>query len=232
MKRIIFAIILGLGLVAGWQSVRAQSEEMPAPKPPYLAPVPNYGHWKVTFKYGKIASPESATASTSTPLAAPSSSPEASDATSPIAIETIKTGDLIGTTLTFPDGTTKEYTCRGNWVLNSSAQGAQLHIASSTSLPYPYFSSGYILLDGVKVDPSTFMDTAKHNGLLAFHYKSGDVDVWIDPTSMLPLAAKQDGVEVDYQFLPRPTTPFPIPADQAALLKKEQQADAATRAMR
>jgi hypothetical protein len=237
---VVVVVVVGLGLLVGSHMARAQSDDLPVPKPPYLAPVPKYGHWKVTFKYGKISSPETTGASASTssatpPPASPAPQPETLEApnpTLPAAIDTIKTGDLSGVTLTFGNGITKEYTCQGDWVLNSSPEGAQLSIASSMSLPYPYYTIGFILLDGVKIDPSTFRETAKHDGVIAFHYKSGDVDVWIDPASMLPLAAKQDAVEVSYQFLPRPTEPFSIPADQAALLKKERQADAATRAMR
>ncbi|HEY0256511.1 MAG TPA: hypothetical protein VGC39_03630 [Candidatus Methylacidiphilales bacterium] len=226
MKPLLFAIIVGLGLMASLEMTRAQTEEVPAPQPPYIQPVPDYGHWKVTFKY-KDAAPSVTVAASSVPAPAPSPS-----SNMPTAIETIKTGDLRGVTLTFPDGTTKEYTCQGDWALNSSAKGAQLSIASSTSLPYPYYTTGFILLDGVRINPATFKGAMKYNGTIAFHYKSGDVDVWIDPTSMLPLGAEQEGVEVSYQFLTPPPRPFPIPKDQADLMKKERDASAATRAMR
>jgi hypothetical protein len=229
MKRVFFAVLLGMGLTASLEITEAQTDEVPSPQPPYLAPVPDYGHWKVTFKY-KEAAPANTPGDTGSPAAAPPA-PSVSSGL-PTTIETIKTGDLRGVTLTFTDGTSKQFTCQGDWVLNSSAKGAQLSIASSTSLPYPYYTTGFILLDGVKVNPSTLQETAKHEGIMAFHYKSGDVDVWIDPTSMLPLAAKQDGVEVSYEFLTPPPRPFPIPKDQADLLQKERAAAQATSAMR
>jgi hypothetical protein len=73
---------------------------------------------------------------------------------------------------------------------------------------------------------------AMHNGVPAFHYKSGEEDIWIDVGSMLPLTAKKNGVEADYQFLTPPPRPFVIPKDQAALLQKEQAAYQSTRSMR
>ena len=83
-----------------------------------------------------------------------------------------------------------------------------------------------------KIDLTTFKEAALHNGVMAFHYQSGNVEVWIDPDSMLPLTVKQPGVEASYQFLTPPPQPFDIPKDQAALLKKEEQAVESTRAMR
>ena len=71
-----------------------------------------------------------------------------------------------------------------------------------------------------------------HDGALAFHYKNGQTDVWIDPATMYPVTVKTPDIEVAYQFLPPPPKPFDIPKDQADLLKKEQDADKAVRSMR
>jgi len=231
MKRKFLAILIGLGLMAGLEMAPAQTAEKPAPRPPYLADVPDYGHWIVTFKYTPDASTGAAGSTTGGPGADGAKPPTAPDG-SLTAIETIKTGDLRGVTLTFGDGTSKQFTCQGDWVLCSTPKGPQLGFATSTSRPYAYYTAGFILLDGVKIDPSTFKEASPRNGVLAFHYKSGDVDVWIDPGSMLPLAAKQNGVEASYAFLTPPPKPFDIPKDQESLLKKEQSAYKATRAMR
>jgi hypothetical protein len=229
MKPIFFAIIMGLGLTTGPQMVRAQAEEKPTPKPPYLAEVPDYAHWTVTFKYGTSNGPASAAGGTGADAAKP---PVAQNGF-PTMIETIKTGNLRGVVLTFADGSTKQFTCQGDWVLSSTSKGAQLSMASPSRLPYVYYTTGFVLLDGMTIDMSTFKEAAEHNGVMAFHYKSGDVDVWIDPNSMLPLGAKQNGVvEVFYQFLTPPPRPFDIPKDQADLMKKEQKADEAVRSLR
>jgi hypothetical protein len=235
MKKTLIAIFIGLNLVADVETARAQIEEIPVPKPPYLAPVPDYGHWMVKFKYKQAGPPSAAVgapaAATDTPPPAPAA-PAPPDEESPVSIETIKTGELRGVTLTFADGTSKQFTCQGDWVLNSTPNGPQLSIAMPTALPYPYYTTGFIMLDGAKINPSTFKEAAKHNGVMAFHYHSGDVEVWIDPDTMLPMVAKQGGVEVTYQFLTPPPRPFPIPKDQENLLQQEQAALKATSSMR
>ena len=124
MKKTFFAIIIGLGFVTGLGTARAQTDEKPAPKPkaPFLAEVPDYGHWTVTFKYGWAL-----------PVAPPAATSRRPCRTgSPTLIDTIKTGDLRGVTLTFPDGTSKQYTCQGDWVLASTPKGPQLGIATPT----------------------------------------------------------------------------------------------------
>ena len=228
MNKTFFTILFGLGFVAGLGTVHGQTDEKPAPKPkaPFLADVPDYGHWIVTLKYG--SAPSSDVASGAKPPSAPDGSPT--------MIDTIKTGELRGVVLTFADGTTKPFSCQGDWVLISTPKGPQLGIVTSSWRPYIYYTARFVLLDGVKIDLSTYKETEMHNGVTAFHYKSGDksgeTDVWIDPATMLPLGVKKLDVEATYQFLPAPPRPFLIPADQAALLKKEQDADKAVRSMR
>jgi hypothetical protein len=230
MKRIFFVIVVAWGLVAGSDLAQAQADQKRMPQAPYLASVPDYGHWIVTFKY----IPDASTSAASGPggaAANPPAAPVVPDG-SPTAIETIKTGDLRGVTLTFGDGTSKLFTCQGDWVLCSTPKGPQFGIATPTAQPYAYYTTGFILLDGVKVNPSTFKETVPRNGVFAFHYKSGDADIWIDPGSMLPLAVKVPGIEVSYQFLTPPPKPFDIPKDQESLLQKEQSAYKATSSMR
>ncbi len=131
MKPLFFTILLGFGLMAGLKMTRAQTEELPSPQPPYIQPVPDYGHWKVTFKYKEAAPSPAASAPTPVPAPAPASGPAPVPTPAPTppsndtpsAIETIKTGDLRGVTLTFTDGSSKEYTCQGDWVLNSIYPG-------------------------------------------------------------------------------------------------------------
>jgi len=222
MKRTLIAMITGLALVAGGSLARAQIDENATPKAPYLAAVPDYAHWTVTLKY----------AATAFDSAAKADKPQPPPAGYPTIIDTIKTGDLRSVVLTFPDGASKQFTCQGDWVLASTPNGPQLSIATAMERPYVYYTKGFVLLDGVTINPSTYRDAPIHNGAQTFHYKSGDEDVWIDIDSMLPLAASKGGVEVSYKYLPAPPRPFIIPKDQAALLLKEQAAFQSTRSLR
>ncbi len=225
MKRI-FWILTGLALLLDAPESRAQTDDKPVPKAPYLAPVPDYGHWIVTFKYDGAT--DSTSADDNTAAAKPSLVPDGF----PTAIDTIKTGNLRGIVFTASDGTTRQFTCQGDWVLSSTPKGPQLLVASLSQRPYTYYTSGFILLDGVTVNPSTFKGAEMYKGNLAFHYQSSDVEVWIDINSMLPLMVKRSGAEASYQFLPAPPRPFVIPDDQANLLQKEQDADQRARTLR
>ncbi|MDD5350113.1 MAG: hypothetical protein PHQ12_07865 [Chthoniobacteraceae bacterium] len=182
----------------------------------------------VTLKYDAAATDGTAAAGNASAKPAPATPPDGF----PTIIDTIKTGDLRAVILTFASGTTQQFTCQGDWVLASTPKGSQLSIASPSRSPYIFYTPGFVLLDGVTINPSTFKEEAIHNGVHAFHYRSGDVDAWIDIASMLPLSVKQPGVEATYQHLPAPARPFVIPPDQAALLLKEQEADKKVRALR
>jgi len=221
-----FATLAGLALLLGMATASAQTDK-PAPKAPYLAPVPDYGHWIVTFKYA--GSPDSVPADDDAATAA--SAPKAPDGF-PITLDTIKTGDLRGVVFTSADGSSRQFTCQGDWILSSTPKGPQLLVASSSQRPYAYYTSGFVMLDGVTINPSTYKGLDMSKGTAAFHYQSGEVEAWIDVNSMLPIAVKANGVEASYQFLPAPPRPFTIPDDQANLLQKEQAADQKARALR
>jgi hypothetical protein len=222
MKRTFFTILMGINLIAAVGRVQAQSEDKPLPHEPYLAAVPDYAHWTVTMKYETTAFDSAARGDK--PPVVPSGYPS--------VIDTIKTGDLRSVLITFADGTSKQFTCQGDWVLASTPKGPQLTVATPTTRPYVYYTRGFVLLDGVTINASTYKDVATHNGRLTFYYKSGDTDAWIDIGSMLPLTVKKGGIEADYEYLHAPPRPFLIPADQASLLQKEQGAYQSTRSLR
>ena len=221
MNRKLFAIVLAASGMIHPKPAFAQSDDKPVPKAPFIAPVPDYGHWMVTFKY--LADSDKP-ADTTKPPAVPNGYP--------VTIDTIKSDELRSVVLTFADGKSKQFTCRGDWIMTSTEKGPQLSIASPSSVPFIFYTNGFILLDKVKLNASNFQGAETHNGVLTFHYKIGDVDAWVDRTTMLPVGAKENSVEVSYQFMTPPPKPFPIPEDQSALLKKEQSAYQATRALR
>ena len=221
MSRKLFALFLVAAGMIHAASAFAQSDDKPTPKAPFIAPVPDYGHWLVTFKYS--ADPDKTDDKTKPP-AVPNGYP--------VTIDTIKSDEMKSVVLTFADGKSKQFTCRGDWIMTSTAKGPQLSIASPSSQPFMFYTAGFILLDKVSLNASNFQGAETHNGVLTFHYKSGDVEAWVDRTTMLPVGAKENSVEVSYQFMTPPPKPFPIPEDQSALLKKEQSAYQATRALR
>jgi hypothetical protein len=227
----IFVILTVLVLTVGVAPVPAQTaEKPPMPQAPYLAPVPDYGHWVVAFKYESASAAPAADGDGD--AATPAPKPPAAPDGFPVTLDTIKTGELKGIVLTFADGTSKQFTCQGDWVLTSSPKGPQLSVASSSQRPFVYYSPGFVMLDGVTINLSNFKGYLMYKGTPAFHYQVGELEVWIDINSMLPLAVKNGGVEAAFQFLAPPPKPFVIPQEQADLLKKEQDADKKARALR
>ena len=229
MKTKRFAILLGACFAVLVGMVWAADEDVnPVPVAPYLAAVPDYGHWTVTFKYP----PEP-----STP-AAPGASAPAPTPTLPVnKYDIIKTGDMMLVTLTAGSGTPKIFYQRGDWIVTvnpENAQQAQVLVPSPDHLPYPYYTKGFMLMDGMTLGPSNFKGLVKYNNSPAYYYQPKGGEVWISPHSMLPMAVKssKEGLIAEYQFLQPPPAPFQIPGDQASLLQKEQDAYKAVRSMR
>jgi hypothetical protein len=214
MKHLFLSLCIGLaGLTS---SAHAQSPTKP--KEPYVAAVPDYGHWMIRFKYE--------------PPAEGTAAPAPVDPNLPTILDTIKTGDLKSVVLTLSTGTTQQFTYQGDWVLSSTPEGPKLSVATADRPPHPYFTTGFALLDGLTIDNSTFKEATTWNGVPAFHYRIGETDVWIDSATMLPLALRQPGLEASYQFLPPPPKPFLVPEDQEILLKKQRAADKKVRTLR
>lgn len=215
-------ILLSLCLGLAGLTLPAAAQSPARPKEPFIAAVPDYGHWMIRLKY----EPSSESAA-SGPAAPAQVAP-----TLPTVIDTIKTGELKSVVLTLSSGTTQQFTYQGDWVLCSSPEGPKLSIATADRPPHPYFSTGFALLDGLTIDNSTFKEATVWNGVQAFHYRIGETDVWIDSATMLPLALRQPGLEATYQFLPAPPKPFLIPEDQEILLKKQRTVDKKVRTLR
>ena len=246
MKRIFLTVLTILAVVMG--AARAEDQaaapmlaevaapappaaqgDKPTPVPPYLAPVPEYGRWTVSFKY------DEADAAVGSDAAAASDAPKASAVPDgfPTLIETTKAGDMRTVALTFLKGAPKQFTCQQDWVLWSTPRGPKVIIADPSHMPYMYYTKGYALLEGVTIGAATFQETEDYNNAPAFHYKSGDTDVWIDVATMLPVGVKRGGVEAVYNFISTSKKiTLKIPPDQAELLQKGLETEKYVRSLR
>ena len=208
------------------------SDDKPSPRPPYLAPVPDYGKWTVTFKF-EPAEPDPAAAGTDADGAAQTPKAPAPPDGFPSVIETVKAGDLRSVALTFVKGAPKRFICQGDYVLFPTPRGPQIMVVDPSHRPYMYYSTGFAMLEGTVIGAATYQGVEDYNGAQAFHYKNADTDVWIDIATMLPLGVKKGIVEAVYQFIPTPKKPVvTIPPDQAALLEKGIEADKYVRSLR
>jgi len=205
---LLLAVISGLGVENG----PAQQNERVTPKPPYVAPVPLYGHWVITLKFPEKRKLESVSEQ------------------NPVSIDTVKTGDLKRVTLVFKDGTSKTYDHFQKYILTASAHGYEIFSHIDDNPPYPFYTDGFLFVEGV--NSTTFKETVKLGAVDCFYYQSASSEVWIAAGSMQPVAAKSNGVMAYYQIQPAPIDSLTLAPDEAAILHRKIAVDNAFRAMR
>ncbi|XHR27095.1 MAG: hypothetical protein ACFUZC_14200 [Chthoniobacteraceae bacterium] len=201
--------LIALWLVFSLPAIRAQEPVPPAPKPPYVAPVPVNARWVVTLE-----TPGGLSAQTELPT----------------AIETIKTGGVKRVTLFFKSGPSQRFDQMGDYLLTTTPAGPQISKAIPLFPPYPFYTDGYLFVENVV--PAHFKGVVKLKGVDCFYYGTGNSSVWISVDTQLPVAARQEGVLAYFQFLPAPSQPLTLPPEEAAQLEKYEAAANAFRAMR
>ena len=217
--RLIFSILIPM-LSAGTMRTFAQQSPVPTPKSPYVAPVPSYGHWTVELK-SEAAAP---------PATAPGNPTPTSQPGIPTTIETIRTGDLKRVILTYSTGASRQFDQAGPYFLTSSGSRADLFIPHRGEDPYPFYTKGFLFFE--TISPSWFRDVVKIGGVDCFHYENGSTQLWVSVDSMLPVAAKSEGITAHYQFQPAPGSPIVLPPDEKAVLEKEMNAQKASQSVR
>jgi hypothetical protein len=233
MKQAKLLLLAGLGALLHFGALQAQEDINPVPQPPYLAPVPDYGHWVITFKFASEAAAKAAA-----PTAPGTPADAAAAPVLPLTrADIIKTGDMRLVTLSTGNGPPRIYYQRGDWIVTINPQNeqqAQVLVPTPFHLPYPFYTEGFMLMDGMVLNASNFKGVEKYNGKSVYHYQPEGGEVWIAPGTMLPVAVKStsEGLIAEYQFLPPPPAPFTIPHGQNSVLDKAQKSYKAVQAMR
>jgi hypothetical protein len=206
MLKILATLIIVVGAGPAWA-------QQPAPKAPYIAPVPSNAHWVVTIK-------------------PPGSEKQVSSevAREVVSVDTVKTGATRQVTLTFSDNTTERFDHAGGYILTATPQGPQLIAAVENPPSYPFYSDGFLYSGGVS--PESFVGVETFQGVECFHYRTEVNDVWISTETMLPVASKADGTMAYFQFLSAPTVPLALSPEKLALLERQERAYKAFRDLR
>ncbi|XHR27169.1 MAG: hypothetical protein ACFUZC_14580 [Chthoniobacteraceae bacterium] len=178
------------------------------PKPPYVAPLPQNGHWTITLNSVAQTDKERV----------------------PATIDTIKTGETKQVTLLYKDGTSQRFNHAGGYIFTQSSKGVEIFTKLPGIPAYPCYTDGFVFVENI--GPAVFKDMAKISGTECFHYQTGSSDVWIAVDSMLPVAARSGNLTAYYQFQPPPTAPIALPPEEAAILRKWEKAYNAFGAMR
>jgi hypothetical protein len=213
------SLVLAAGLLAAMVSPAWGQEQKPVPIPPYLAPVPATGHWTLHLS-------RSAASASGTPVPAPVAAGE------PDSIEMVKGRSLLFATLTFSGGNVVHLDREGDSYFRRTTAGLEL----LGGFPSPYVLDGFLFAGWVRTEgTAAFQGVVKYRGATCFYYRNGKgepaqwdprygQEAWIDVLTMLPIAAKSDGLEVDFQFHDAPSSPLQLPVDEARLVKNREEA--------
>jgi hypothetical protein len=217
-------IFFGIGVLAVSLSPAAAQDQKLIPVPPYLAPVPSSGHWTITLKHSSSLSPNGA-AVASTPL----SSDE------PLTIDTIQGGGISCVTLNFQKAPPVQIDRKGDYYIRRTSTGVQLFGTANGTLSFFALDDGFLFAEWVRQEgAAAFQKVVQYEGVTCFYYQNhkpetqkdpnNGQEVWIDVHTMLPVAAKADGIEADYQFHDPPTSPPPLPLEEANLIQARENA--------
>lgn len=180
----------------------AHAAQPPTPQPPYVAPVPKNAHWTISFQYGEATKKQGAVRREL------------------FTLETLKTGDNRRMILVYSDGTSAQYDRIGDYLFKQTNRGARLLTLTPDDPPFPYYTDGFLFAE--KVDLSTFKDVVHYKGTECFHYVTPTGELWIATETLLPVAARAGEVSVHYQFLPAPSEPFAVSAEEQEILLRQQ----------
>lgn len=202
------------------QALHAQETQEPPPRPqaPFIAPIPKEAHWRIILKY-------------------PGAESEAADQlptevkrTRISSIETEQSGGVRKVTAQYADGSQKVYHHLESYVFTRQGAVVRLRTLVKEPPPYPGFAEGYLYIP--KLEASMFQGLEKVEGRECFRYATPEADVWVDATTMLPVAARAADALAVFTILPPPAGAVNLPPEETALLKKQQRALSAFRAMR
>ncbi|MEJ0001551.1 MAG: hypothetical protein WDO13_21910 [Verrucomicrobiota bacterium] len=188
--------------------------------------MPDHAHWVVTFHFAPEDAPK------------PGEKPAPAPALPASKIDLIKTGDMMLVTVSSDGATPKVYYQRGPWIVTvnpANDQQARVLVPSPDHIPYPFYSTGFMLVDGKALGPSTF------TGLVKYKDKAGlplsdAAGRGVDRPRHDAAHRGEDGTgrsDRRVSILARPPpAAIEIPRGEASALQKAQGAYQAVRAMR
>ena len=215
-------LLFGIMLDLVHSPVLAQDQKL-VPVAPYLAAVPISSHWTTTLRHPSILGSDG--------VAVPPT-PRGSD--EPLTIDTIQDGGISRVTLNFENGPPVQIDQKGNYYIRQTPAGVQLFGTGNGPLSF-FALDGFLFAEWVRQEGvAAFQNVVQYEGVTCFYYKnpkpeanmdpSNGQEAWIDVHTMLPVAARNDGIEADFQFHDPPTTPLQLSTVEAQLIQSRQKA--------
>jgi hypothetical protein len=194
------------------------------PVAPYLAPVPNPGHWTIILKNIAAVSPQNAAVA-----------PVPWDSDEPRTVDVIQAAGISRVTLNFQGAPPVQIDRKGDYYIRRASTGAQLFGTGNGPLSFFALDDGFLFAEWVRQEgASAFKKVVQYKGVTCFYYQNekpemekdpnNGQEAWIDVHTMLPVAAKDDGIEADYQFQAPPDSPPPLSVEEAHLVQARENA--------
>jgi len=219
MRTIVFSMgVFSVSLV----TAAAQDQKL-LPVAPFLAQVPSSGHWTITLKHSSELGPNG--------LAAPPTPPRIDE---PLSIDTIQYGGVSRVTLNFQNAPPVQIDRKGDYYIRQTSTGVQLFGTGNGPLSF-FALDGFLFAEWVRQEgAAAFQKVVQYKGVTCFYYQNqkpeteedptNGQEAWIDVHTMLPVAAKDDGIEADYQFHGPPTSPPQLSPEEARLIQARENA--------
>ena len=203
---------------AGISSSRAQNlADIPPPKPPLVAKVPDSANWTITPK---------STAATSAPKPTPQGASRFAGGRI-VEVRSTKSGKLRRDVIVYSDGITTTHWLVDQLLLWTTPQGqvsaSDLSAAEpmDPENPEPAAAGGF---PGTRWLQISYYDKViaveKHP---CYHYVHGDSEAWIDAETNLPVAYKSKNIVYSYKFGDPPAEPLILPPEFQKIYDKVQQ---------
>jgi hypothetical protein len=201
--------LLCLGLLSTRAGALAQDViNYPAPKPPFVAPVPENAEWTINVEYPKEPKPSP-------------DAPKRNDWRY-VEVKTTKVGKVKRDLITSRDGVKQEHWFVDSMLFRTDSLGevsvSDLRAAEAADPDeeIPSVPSGFPGVGWLKLD--NYVDIVTFEKRPSYHFLKGEAEAWVDAETKLPVAYRRGNVLYRFTFGPRPTGPLVMPpAYQTAL---------------
>jgi hypothetical protein len=226
MKSRRILILCSAMLAIVFSQAEAQDKDQ-IPIAPYLAHIPVLSHWTITLKYPSNSPPKPGAAA---PPPAPLNNNQ------PVSIDIVKGGNVSLMTYTLQNGTQVSLDRSGTNYFMHTPTGLRM-FGGASAVPFSYTTEGFLFAEWVRQERlSAYKGFVLYQRIKCFHYQNPQPpnpegydpnygeEAWIDVKTMLPVAAKQNGVEAAFQFHDAPDAPPQLPRDEAAMFQARENA--------
>jgi hypothetical protein len=201
----------------------AQDQKL-VPVAPYLAAAPSSGYWTITLQHPSTLGSDG--------VPAPAIPPRSDE---PLTIDTIQSGGISRVMLNFHNAPPVQIDRKGDYYIRQTSTGVRLFGTANGTLSFFAVDNGFLFAEWVRQEgAAAFQKVVQYEGVTCFYYKNptpetqkdprNGQEAWIDVHTLLPVAARNDGIEADFQFHAPPTSPPQLSPEETRMIQARENA--------